>query len=571
MATCSTKRKLCILTLRDRISVIKENEAGRSQRDLAREFHCSKTQIQATLANKEHYLRQWQENVNENSKRRRWQPYEDVNKAVLAWFHHARAVHYPISGPMLQEKALQIASQLGLHRFHASNGWLNKFRTRHNISLHPICGARLEMREDDYGAAWKEWLQVTTAGYADSDIYNMEATGLLFKDIPDKTLQGKSAQCEGGRKAGNRLTVALCANLCGDKEPALVVHTTNLPGYSRSMHVSSLGVCRHTNRRAWMTPEIYRSFLESLNERMQQQERRIVLFVDSTPCHYTDQLPHVEVRLLPAHGTSWLPPMHQGVIRAFKIHYRKKLLRSLLARMDDARPEQALAEGITVTDALSWVKTAWDDVKPETITRGFLLSGFVPTLNISHDDDEDAARSLAILNQYGEAANVTLDLENIDEHLECFNSADGCEDDDPHSDPESNGPEAPLPAEEAIDLADALYSIRHHKILAAELGSPLLMDALRQAEAEYENIIVAKKLNQNYGSGTTGTTTPSTPTSRPHRTTTPSTPTSKEERGPHRTTTPSTPTSKEERGPLGEEPTIDHITAPHRTTTPSMA
>ncbi|XP_069603529.1 tigger transposable element-derived protein 4-like [Ranitomeya imitator] len=508
MATSGTKRKLCILTLRDRISVIKENEAGRSQRDLAREFHCSKTQIQATLANKAHYLRQWQENVNENSKRRRWQPYEDVNKAVLAWLYHARAAHFPISGPMLQEKALQIASQLGLHHFHASNGWLNKFRTRHNIILHPISGARIGMRNEDR-VAWKEWLQVTTAGYTDSDIYNMEETGLLFKDIPDMTLQGKSAQCKDGSGAGHRLTVALCANLCGDKEPALVVHTDDPPGCARRMDESSLGIWQHTNRRAWMTSEIYRSFLETLNEKMQLQDRKIVLFVDSAPCHDAKKLPHVEVRLLPARGTSWLPPMHQGVVRAFKIHYRKKLLRSLLARLDDTRPVQELAEDITVTDALSWVKTAWDDVKPETITQGFLLSGFVPTLNVGHDDDEDVARSLAILNQLGEAANVTLDLENIDENLECFNSADVCEDDDPHSDPESSSPEASLPVEEAIELADALSSIRRHKILAAELGSRLLMDSLLQVEAEYENIIVAKKLNQNE-QVLAETTTPST-------------------------------------------------------------
>ncbi|XP_044124236.1 tigger transposable element-derived protein 6-like [Bufo gargarizans] len=486
MATSGTKRKLCILTLRDRISVIKESEAGRSQRDLAKEFNCSKTQIQATLANREHYLRQWQENVNENSKRRRWQPYEDVNKALLDWLYHARSEHFPISGPMLQEKALQIASQLGLHRFHASNGWLNKFRTRHNIVFHPIAGATIEMREED-GAVSKDQLHVIAAGYADSDIYNMDETGLFFKAIPDKTLTVRSAQCQGGNWAEQRLTVALCANLCGDKEPPLVIHT----GTGHPHSTEALGIWRHTNRKAWMTPEIYRSWLEKLNERMRLQDRRILLFVDGAPCHCAEKLSHVEVTLLPTNGTPWSSPMCQGAIRAFKIHYRKKLLRSLLARMDDARPVHVLAEGITMVDALSWVKMAWGEVKPETITRGFLQSGFVPTVDVSHDDDEDLARSLAILNQLGKAVDVSIDLENIDENVDCFSRE---EEEDPHSDPPASDLEAPLPAE-PMALEDALSSIRRHRALAAGLGSPLLMDSLLRVEAEYENIIVAKKFN----------------------------------------------------------------------------
>ncbi|XP_069842708.1 tigger transposable element-derived protein 6-like [Dendropsophus ebraccatus] len=492
MATSSTKRKLCILTLRDRISVIKENEAGRSQRELAKEFSCSKTQIQATLANKEHYLRQWQENVNENSKRRRWQPYEDVNKAVLDWLYHARSEHFPISGPMLQEKALQIASQLGLHRFHASNGWLNKFRTRHNIVFHPISGASVEMRDDD-SMVWTERMQVITAGYTDSDIYNMDLTGLFFKAIPDQTLSVKSAQCKGGIWAEQRLTVALCASLGGEKEQPLVIHAP--VGGTHRAEASSLGVWQYANNKAWMTTPIYRSWIQSLNDKMQLKNRRILLLVGGGPCLYTEKLSHVEVKLLPACSVPCLPPLQHGVIHAFKIHYRKKLLRSLLARMDDARVVHTLAEAVSVNDALSWVKTAWDEVKPETITRGFLLSGFVPTraVDISYDGDEDAARSLAFLNQLGEAANLTMDLENIDENLECFPSTDSGEDEEAQSDLLDNH----LPTEEPIALEDALLSIKRHKLLAEKLGSRLLMDSLLQVESQYENLILVKKLHQS--------------------------------------------------------------------------
>ena len=46
----------------------------------------------------------------------------------------------PISGPTLQEK-LDNARQIDNTRvFTASNGWLKKFKARHNISYRSICG-----------------------------------------------------------------------------------------------------------------------------------------------------------------------------------------------------------------------------------------------------------------------------------------------------------------------------------------------------------------------------------------------------------------------------------------------
>jgi hypothetical protein len=39
----------------------------------------------------------------------------------------------PLSGPILQRKTLEFASQLDIADFKASNGWLEKFNVRHAI------------------------------------------------------------------------------------------------------------------------------------------------------------------------------------------------------------------------------------------------------------------------------------------------------------------------------------------------------------------------------------------------------------------------------------------------------
>lgn len=100
---------------------------------------------------------------------------------------------YP-DGPMLNEKAKEIAEKLGIKGFKASNGWLDKWKQRHSIKRVSICGESGDVRGATVDS-WKERLPEILNGYKIEDIYNLDETGCFWRSLPDKGFEeGSSAR-----------------------------------------------------------------------------------------------------------------------------------------------------------------------------------------------------------------------------------------------------------------------------------------------------------------------------------------------------------------------------------------
>ena len=101
----------------------------------------------------------------------------------------------------------------------------------------------------DIGDDWNTRVQQITYRYSERDIFNMDETGLFYRAISDKTLTLKGQWCKDGKFANQRLTIALCANLCGEKEQPLVIHTAVHPRCFKNTNIS-LRVSWHANRKS---------------------------------------------------------------------------------------------------------------------------------------------------------------------------------------------------------------------------------------------------------------------------------------------------------------------------------
>jgi hypothetical protein len=54
----------------------------------------------------------------------------------------------PINGPTLREKANQIALRLNIDNFKASNGWLHRFKLRHDVGYIVVSGVSGSVSQD---------------------------------------------------------------------------------------------------------------------------------------------------------------------------------------------------------------------------------------------------------------------------------------------------------------------------------------------------------------------------------------------------------------------------------------
>ena len=90
------------------MKVVEHLSKGKSARSIALSLNVGKTQVQTIAKEKDDILYRWKDGENGDHKygKKRKCAYEDLNEAVWGWFCDARSRNIPMSGVMIQEKAV---------------------------------------------------------------------------------------------------------------------------------------------------------------------------------------------------------------------------------------------------------------------------------------------------------------------------------------------------------------------------------------------------------------------------------------------------------------------------------
>lgn len=378
-------RKLKLLSLADKVKLIREVEKGEKTRAvIASDFGIPRSTLSTILKNKVSILTTVEHGKSGSTYRNKKPQHDDVENCVLRWFQETRKNNIPVSGPILQQKAKDFADVLKHDEFRASNGWLYNFKKRYGISGRVISGESASVRED-VCAEWIGNLPDLLQNYTPDEVYNADETGLFYRCLPNKTLDFKNTKVYGGKDSKERLTVLFTTNMTGTvKRAPLVIGKSAKPRCFKN--VKSLPTDYTSNKKAWMTGDIFKQWLLKWDMELCRCNSKALLFIDNCTAHNAiPVMSSLKVQFLPPNTTSKLQPMDLGIIKNFKVKYRKEVVQHLLR---DLAENRGLVP-INVLEAVRYVKKAWDEVTSQTIRNCFAACGFDTETNEASNEDSD--------------------------------------------------------------------------------------------------------------------------------------------------------------------------------------
>jgi len=268
------------LSLKEKCDVLKKyDELGStnlSQAAAALKLGISQSLLCRLLKNRNDIETSAVNNDSGTRKRKRCGKDDDVESALKKWFVSVRHKDTRLNGPLLQQKAEDLAKKLGKEDFRATNGWFYRWVKRENIAW---CKPSGEAGEADAAAA-HSWIRDVwpnlIAEYSPDNVFNADETGLYFRALPEHTYACKNEKTKGVKVCKERITVFCCVSMAGKREPLLVIGKSKKPRCFKGVKV--LPVTYHNNANAWMTQEIFSEFLQSWDRRL---TRKVLLLVDN--------------------------------------------------------------------------------------------------------------------------------------------------------------------------------------------------------------------------------------------------------------------------------------------------
>lgn len=361
-----------------------------SQREAAERLKISQPLLCKILKKRNEYEEAAVNNENPSRKRKRCGKDNEVEVALKKWFVQVRSQDARVSGPVLREKAADLAEKLGKENFNPTEGWFHRWKRRENICWKKPHG---EVRDADVAGAneWfaQQWPKLI-AEYDMDDVYNADECALYFRALPETTYVLKTEKVAGCKIAKERITVLCCASMGGaKKETLLVIGKSKNPRCFKN--VRALPVEYHANATAWMTTDIFHAWLTTWDRTL---NRNILLLVDNATPHVAStklNLKHIKTVLLPANTTSLIQPCDQGIINAMKGYYRTEMRRRIIRELDENIMQGSAAEisrATSLLDAVHMLSKAWKLVSPMTIRNCFRKGGFKDDVDGIEDDSD---------------------------------------------------------------------------------------------------------------------------------------------------------------------------------------
>ena len=397
------------VTILDNFQELKARQPLISLRDAAEELGTSKTSLHTMLKNEPHIrLAANEDGAATAAKRKRHGKDKDIEQALLRFYNWAKTKNIPMNGPMLMEKANQIAEEAGVE-FHATDGWFARWKKRNGLVFVTLQGESAEADTISADEFLKNKWPELKHQFNSRDIFNADETGVYFRALPDSTYVKKDAKktARGCKTAKDRLTALVICSLEGEKLPLLVIGQSKSPRCFKNVRRMP-NVVYEASKNAWIIGEIWQRYLRNLDLDMGRQKRKILLLVDNCSAHVkVPDLKNVTLVFLPANTTSVLQPCDMGIIRTMKGYFRSLIRQKILQLIEEIASDDSdscsaheVIKKVNILQAMDMLEQAWKLVKNTTVVNCWKKAGFIPSedeIQIEIETPEDVQDAAAFL------------------------------------------------------------------------------------------------------------------------------------------------------------------------------
>lgn len=409
------------------MKIVERLDNGEKGTDLAREYKISRSAITFIKKSKKYLIKQRSALImcqGQTSKKRcTGVENSPLEQALYEWFLQKKSIGESVTGAMLQEKAIELNKILnGTSNFKGTNGFISKFKKRHNIGSSTVHGERTANK--NVNTFCREFIRYIMDNKIPLDkVYNAKETVLYWKTLPSKTLIINNEHEALDRESDkNKVTLMVCTNATGShKLPILIVGDEY--NCFENVRSSSIIYTRQSNtcidKQLMLTwyQEIFLPEIETVHNSSTEQ---CLLLLDNAFNYpsleeFNSINEQCQIIYLPSNATS-LIPMDQGVIEKLKRIYKKHFLRVILTA-ETAEDVQKLLKSLDILKCCHLISDAWDEV-----TEIVIKDSWKNIFPLYLEEQLDSRLFLNMINKIPEYDNITLEEINLwlnDDKQEC--------------------------------------------------------------------------------------------------------------------------------------------------------
>ena len=154
------------------------------------------------------------------------------------------------------------------------------------------------------------------------DIYNMDQTGLFYREMPNSTLAKISDDGAGVKEDKSRITVLFSVNGDGSKKNIYLIGKSKTPKGVNKKFFDEKNVEYFSNSSAWMDREIFTKIISEMDRNLNTPT---IVIIDNFSGHKLtepEKLKNIILVFLPP-NTSKTQPLDLRIISAFKFKFQK--------------------------------------------------------------------------------------------------------------------------------------------------------------------------------------------------------------------------------------------------------